>query len=220
MGIVRVKICGLTRIEDINYAIDSGADAVGFIFGYPDSPRNISFKKIAELIAKVPPYVSSVVVSPASNNGLVRVIDEIRPSYLQLYSEKPNGMRIKSASVIETVHVATDSSANSLISRCMELSRSCRGLFLDSVSKKKSSSGENLLGGTGVTHDWSLSRRIRDAIYPFPVILAGGLNERNVREAINVVQPFAVDVSSGVEVKPGIKDKTKVMEFIQNAKSA
>jgi len=219
MGIVRVKICGLTRVEDVNNALDCGADAVGFIFGYRDSPRNISYEKLAELVRSVPPYVSSVVVSPSSNAQLTKVVSEIGPSYLQLYSKEPRTSGVISANVIETIHVGSDNAA--LISQCEDLSKSCKALLLDSGVAGRNGNGSSVAaGGTGVIHDWSLSRRVREALFPFPLILAGGLNARNVADAIHTVRPFAVDVSSGVEAKPGIKDKTKVREFIQNAKSA
>jgi phosphoribosylanthranilate isomerase len=221
MSGVRVKICGLTRIEDVTEAIAGGADALGFIFGYNTSPRNLSFEKLENLTREVPPFVSVVVVSPASNPELAGVIRDVRPSFLQLSSQDKEkeyqpGYR---SNVIETVHVALHDNQreDDLISRCRKLSNSSIGILLDSVSIEPNTNVT--LGGTGLRHDWNQSRRIRDALYPFPVILAGGLNEQNVQRAIREVKPFAVDVSSGVEARPGIKDKFKVRKFIQNAKA-
>ena len=214
----------------MDHAIDSGADAVGFIFGYGGSPRNISFQKLTELIRRVPPYVSSVVVSPASNPNLERVAKEARPSFFQLYSETPgngNGALpddIVPSIVINTVHVSSDmTDIESTIERSRNIAKISRGIILDSPQRKpngRHSGHTSLTGGSGVPHDWSASRRIRDALFPFPIILGGGLNSQNVRQAISTVRPFAVDVSSGVESMPGIKDKAKVAEFITRVKSS
>lgn len=197
-------------------SIKSGADALGFIFGYDASPRNLPFEKLEELTQDIPPYVSVVVVSPSSNPELARVIEQIKPSFLQLYSE--NGHRPSfRTNVIETVHMCGD--RDSLISRCNVLSRSCRGILLDSAMMEKKDQSKTY-GGTGTTSDWNLCRDVRDSLHPFPVILAGGLTEENVSYAICSVKPFAVDVSSGVESAPGIKDEIKVRKFVQNAKAA
>jgi phosphoribosylanthranilate isomerase len=226
MTLVRVKICGLTRIEDVSEAIESGADALGFIFGYRDSPRNLSFARLKDLTRDVPPYVGVVVVSPDSNPELSRVIEEVRPSFLQLSSQ--NGSKLDhvypNSIVIGTLHLdkGGNQDGESIISKGKDLSKDCRGILLDSaLIKPKNHSQEGILdlGGTGTIHDWNLSRQIRDALNPFPIILAGGLNYQNVQQAIKTVQPFAVDVSSGVELSPGIKDKDKVRKFVQNAKA-
>ena len=233
-----MKICGLTRSEDVSNAIDYGADAVGFIFGYDTSPRNQTFEQLEGLTMGVPPYVSIVVVSPSSNPELPRVINEIRPSFLQLSSQNsdktvrsvhPFNTRkfADSTNIIETVHLTVDNNQSraSVISECEKLSKYSRGILLDSALIKPTSGTDGggtivKFGGSGVIHNWRLSKQVRNALHPFPVILAGGLNEQNVEDAIRAVKPFAVDVSSGVESKPGIKDKVKMRNFIQNAKAA
>jgi phosphoribosylanthranilate isomerase len=226
MVAVRVKICGLTRIEDVREAIDSGADALGFIFGHYSSPRNLSLASLVELTREVPPYVGVVVVSPASNLELSRVIGEVRPSFLQIssYNEEELDQLYFQPNVVKTIHLGTGDNQDreSIISKCKNLSKHCKGILLDSaLIKPKNSSQEKFpnLGGSGTTHNWNLSRRIRDELHPFPIILAGGLNDQNVQRAIEIVEPYAVDVSSGVESTPGIKDKMKVRKFIQNAKA-
>ena len=233
---MRVKICGLTRSEDVSDAVGYGADAVGFIFGYRASARNRTFEQLKKLTRKVPPFVSVVVVSPSSNPDLPKVVKEIRPSFLQLSSnsgraigssspEKTNKIA-DAANIIETVHLTIGNiqSQTSIISECKKFSKFSRGILLDSALVKPKNQGvdgniSDKFGGTGLTHDWELSRQVRNALDPFPIILAGGLTEHNVLEAIRTVQPFAVDVSSGVESKPGIKDKVKMKNFIQNAKT-
>ncbi len=93
----------------------------------------------------------------------------------------------------------------------VEYSAKFESILLDSATDDK-------LGGTGLPHKWSISRRIRDEIYPTPLILAGGLDPQNVDEAIRKVKPYGVDVSTGVEVKPGIKDHVKIYDFVKKAK--
>ncbi len=228
---VRVKICGLTRAGDVSDAIDCGTDAVGFVFGYGASPRNLSFEKLQELVRAVPPYVNTVVVTPVSNPELARVIDKTRPTFLQLYTDSPASASVKKklasfANLIETVHpmmMSNQDEGKPAIAKCESVSKACRGILLDSPSFKPGSMGQSAKmsapGGSGIPHNWELSRQIRDALYPFPVILSGGLDDRNVQKAILEVKPFAVDVSSGVESSLGIKDTMRVKRFIENAKS-
>ena len=98
-----------------------------------------------------------------------------------------------------------------MIDKVLEVAKAFEAILMDSPIPGR-------YGGTGKTHDWELSRRVRDAIHPKPLILAGGLTSENVEEAIRIVKPYAVDVSSGVESHPGLKDRSKVFEFIKRAK--
>jgi phosphoribosylanthranilate isomerase len=216
--VVRVKICGLTRKEDIDYAVECGADALGFVFGYKESPRNLSFKDLRNLIMGVPPYVSTVVVARAYNSKLLDVIHDLKPSFIQLYEDDDNNNNSNSVinitkSFPNIIRVVHPSIGGGSFEEFAALSKTSKGILIDSKTEKA-------VGGTGITHDWTLSRKIRDALYPFPVILAGGLTSMNVKRAIEEVQPYAVDVSSGVELRPGVKDRKKVKEFIENAKKA
>ncbi len=171
---MRVKICGLTRSEDVSDAIDYGADAVGFIFGYRTSPRNQTLDQLKKLTRKVPPYVSVVVVSPSSNPDLSKVIKEIRPSFLQLSSHN-DGKKVRSshpekmnkiadtANIIETVRLTTgnNQSQSSVISECKRFSKYSRGILLDSAIIKpinRQANGNVIIkfGGSGVIHDWEL----------------------------------------------------------------
>ncbi len=236
---VKVKICGLTRQVDVLNAVACGADALGFVFGYQASPRNLTFSALKDLVGTVPPYVSTVVVSPASNPKLGQVISELRPAFLQLYKNSEGGSseniarreRLRFANVIQTVHPEEETySPNDgpLVDRCTAISKQCKGILLDSprknlitVGRRNHETSEVLLpGGSGAVHDWKLSQNVRNALFPFPVILSGGLNEQNVRKAIRMVRPYAVDVSSGVERSPGVKDEEKLRRFIHCAKTA
>ena len=210
---VRVKICGITREEDLAVAVAAGVDAVGFIVGVPSSPRNLTLERAERLVKQVPVFVDSVVVTvPESINSLVKIYDRLRPTAIQIHGEKPFEAsvireKIRGARLIKTVYVKTGNTAE----RVMEYSKAFDAILLDSFT-----SGQ--YGGTGVVHDWTLSKQIKQIIEPTPLILAGGLKPGNVKEAILAVQPYAVDVASGVESQPAVKDPKKVYEFIKNAK--
>jgi len=209
---VRVKICGITREEDLAVAVAAGADAVGFIVGVPSSPRNLTLERAERLLKQVPVFVDSVVVTvPDSIDSIVKIYDRLRPTAIQIHGEKPSeasAIREKiHARLIKTVYVKTGEVTATVI----ENSKSFDAILLDSFTRRQ-------YGGTGVVPDWALSRQIKQIIEPTPLILAGGLKPENVREAILAVQPYAVDVASGVESRPAVKDPKKVYEFIENAK--
>jgi phosphoribosylanthranilate isomerase len=230
-----VKICGITREEDIHLAVKFGADALGFVYGYKESKRNIpSFESLKLLVSSVPPYVSSVVVTPASSPELLDVILGVRPTYIQIVNDEEEygnvalvrKIRAKTGfdAIIQTVHIEENedkrTSQEKIIEKCRALSHFSKAILLD--SKATTDNDSMLLGGTGVAHDWHLSRKIRDALAPKPLILAGGLSKENIVRAIKVVEPYAVDVSSSVERKgkSGVKDEGELKEFIRIAKSA
>ena len=213
MSSVKVKICGLTREEDLTIAIASGADAVGFIVGIPSSPRNLTLEKAEMLLKQIPVFISSVIVTTPKNlDWLIQVYTKLRPSAIQIhgkkqiYSSKIRG-KIKDSWLIKTVYVTEDLLKNEAVEDLK---------FFDAVLLDSFTMGQ--YGGTGKVHDWSLSKQIRKALAPIPVILAGGLKPENVKEAILKVQPYAVDVASGVEATPGIKNHKKIRDFIRNAK--
>jgi len=210
---VRVKICGITREEDLAVAVAAGADAVGFLVGVPSSPRNLTLERAERLLKQVPVFVDSVVVTiPDSIDSLVKIYDRLRPTAIQIHGEKPFGAsvirnKIRDVRLIKTVYVKTGNVTAAVI----EDSKAFDAILLDSFTKGQ-------YGGTGVVHDWELSRQIKQTIEPTPLILAGGLKPENVKEAILTVQPYAVDVASGVELRPAVKDPKKVLAFIENAK--
>ncbi len=212
---VRVKICGLTREEDLAVAVAAGADAVGFIVGVPSSPRNLTLEMAEMLLSQVPIFVDSVVVTaPKSIKQLVEVCEGLKPSAIQIHGKEPLDSseireKIKDTRLIKTVYVTEDA----LNETAIEDSKMFDALLLDSFSKGQ-------YGGTGKVHDWTLSRQIKEAVAPVPVILAGGLKPENVKEAILKVQPYAVDVASGVELSPGVKDHEKVRAFVKKAKKS
>jgi phosphoribosylanthranilate isomerase len=209
---VRAKICGLTREEDLAVAVAAGADAVGFLVGVPSSPRNLTLERAETLLGQVPVFVDSVVVTaPKSIEWLIEVCERLKPSAIQIHGKEQLDSskireRIKHSRLIKTVYVTEDALNEEVIDDL----KTFDAILLDSFSKGQ-------YGGTGKTHDWTLSKQIKEAVAPVPVVLAGGLKPENVKEAILAVEPYAVDVASGVEASPGVKDHGKVRVFVENA---
>ena len=200
---VRVKICGITNLEDALAAALAGADALGFIFA--ESPRRVSPVQAREIIAELPPFVSTVgvfvdepmdqVAQTRSFCGLDLV--QLHGKEDESYSASLAPGVIKSYSMGKAPAPAPDSHPGAL-------------LLLDTYAP-------GLAGGTGQTFDWKLAAPLAAGRR---VILAGGLDPENVTRAIQTVKPFAVDASSGVEISPGRKDHERVAEFIKNANLA
>ena len=211
----RVKICGLTREEDLAAAVAAGADAVGFLVGVPSSPRNLTPERAKPLLSQVPVFVDSVVVTaPTRIEWLVEVCERLKPSAIQIHGKKQlDSSKIRERTgntrLIKTVYVTQDALKEEVINEL----KTFDAVLLDSFSKGQ-------YGGTGKVHDWNLSKQITEAVAPVPVILAGGLKPENVKEAILKVKPYAVDVASGVEASPGVKDHGKVRAFVENAKKS
>jgi phosphoribosylanthranilate isomerase len=207
--LVRVKICGLTTERDVAAVVDAGTDAVGFIVGFPASPRNISMDRATELGRQVPPFVDRVLVTRASvvASSLDRVA-RFRPGAVQLYGDGVDLEKVRSATGAALIR---PQAADLVGQDFASLADGYDALLTDSYVG-------GMDGGTGVTSDWTVSARIRKAIAPTPLVLSGGLNPSNVSQAIAAVEPYAVDVSSGVEASPGKKDPAKVALFVSRAK--
>lgn len=213
MRTVKVKVCGITREEDLKVAVSAGVDAIGFILGVPSSPRNLSVEEAQRLMLEVPIFVNRVAVL---------VLDDIDQSIEICRTLHPNTIQVNggSPSLAYTLHRelrgmpmvrAVDAKSGDATNDAQEAARLFDGVLLDSLNEKK-------WGGTGAVHDWNMSRDIAETIRPKPLILAGGLTPKNVGEAVRLVKPYAVDVSSGVESSPGIKDPRKIAEFVERAK--
>jgi phosphoribosylanthranilate isomerase len=215
MRTVRVKICGITQKGDLDAAAAAGADAVGFVVGADDSPRNISLEKAEKLFMQVPPFVKSVLVTVTTTfDELAETFEKLNPDVIQLHGkEMPAAASVRLKIPSARLIWAVDANSPDTLEAASQASEIFDAVLLDS-------SVDGRYGGTGIVHDWKLSRRVRQVINPKPLILAGGLNPENVTEAVRVVEPYAVDVSSGVEVQPGIKDHKRMISFIKNAKGA
>jgi phosphoribosylanthranilate isomerase len=212
MNAVRVKICGITRKEDLDAAAAAGADAVGFVVDVASSPRNLLLNEAEKLIRQVPPFVKSVLVTVPRSIDEFETYEKLNPDAIQIHGENLHAaasvrLKIPNSLLIGAVN-ANLANVLDVVSRASKL---FDAVLLDSFVNGK-------YGGTGIVHDWELSKRVKQAIYPKPLILAGGLTPENVAEAVRIVEPYAVDVSSGVELQPGIKDHKKLIEFIKNAK--
>jgi len=196
----KVKICGTTSLKDALLAIESGADAVGFIF-HKESPRNISQKDVKDIVVQLPPFIETVGVFVNETSDKVnRIAEQCRLTAVQLHGdESPAFCRRVKRRVIKAVRVKDAESLKGMSGYDVS------GYLLDAFN-------EESRGGTGMVFDWNLALRAKKQ---GPVIIAGGLNPFIVYTAIHRVKPYGVDVCSGVEKSPGIKDSEKVDEFIK-----
>ena len=201
----RIKICGITRVEDALAAARSGADAIGLVF-YEPSPRHVSVAHAAHLAGILPPFVTAVGLFVNAEADFVRkVLDCVPLDMLQFHGdESPEYCAQFSKPYIKAIRVK----AGVDLLQCASDFRAARGLLLDAHVNGKP-------GGTGATFDWTLIPQQ----LPLPVILSGGLDAQNVAAAIKQVRPYAVDVSSGVEASKGIKDAAKIAAFINEVKN-
>jgi phosphoribosylanthranilate isomerase len=199
---VKVKICGTTNYEDALFAVESGADALGFIFA--DSPRRILPETARDIIRRLPPFIESVGVFV---NEVPEVITEIVSlcgiDLIQLHGkETPDICAQFMPRVIKTIAVKDDSVLKDIPS----YRGSVKGLLLDTYSEKTA-------GGTGKVFNWDLAIQIKDM--GMPIILAGGIGPSNIVEAVSKVKPYAVDVNSGVEERPGKKSHALITELFE-----
>ena len=214
MSTVKVKICGITRKEDLDAAAEAGADAVGFVVGTAASPRNMSLETAEKLFRQVPPFMKSVLVTvPTSMNELTETCGKLNPCIVQIHGKNILNTALVREKLPTTPLIgAVNANSPDALEAASAASKIFDAVLLDSFANGR-------YGGTGIVHDWELSKLVKRVIYPKPLILAGGLNPENVAEAVRVVQPYAVDVSSGVELQPGLKDNQKMINFIKNAKN-
>ncbi|HBX55202.1 phosphoribosylanthranilate isomerase [Pseudomonas sp. UBA2684] len=199
MSVVRSKICGITRIEDALVAADAGADAIGLVF-YGKSPRAVSLQQAQAIIAALPPFVTTVgLFVDASSSELSAILDAVPLDLLQFHGdETPDDCERFQRPYIKALRVQPGVDLAAQIA----LYSAAAGVLLDTFVA-------GVPGGTGEAFDWSLVPRGLN----MPIILAGGLTPDNVRCAIEQVQPYAVDVSGGVEASKGIKDAEKIRAF-------
>jgi len=202
---MRIKICGITNLEDALFCARLGADALGFIFA--SSPRKISLSKAQEIIKGLPPFISSVGVFVNEKPAKIKeTAQRCSLDYIQLHGEETADFcqSLFPQKIIKSIRIKDRGSLNLLES----FSR-VKAFLLDTYVQGKA-------GGTGRTFNWHLAKEAKKA--GLPIILSGGLSPENVREAIKLVQPVAVDASSSLESSPGKKDKAKVEFFIRTIK--
>lgn len=209
MGFPRVKICGLGREADRDAAVAAGADALGFIVDVPvDTPRELPPDRAAELVAGVPPFVTSVLVTmPTTVDEAVSLFRRVGADSLQVHgSLSPAQLNRLGERIDGALLVAVDVRDESLPAYATVADL----LLVDSTDEQGA-------GGTGETHDWGRTRSLVEQL-DTPVALAGGLTPGNVAEATARVRPFAVDTASGVEASGGVKDHDAVRAFVERAR--
>lgn len=201
-----VKICGITRVEDALAAAHCGAHAIGLVF-YRPSPRYIEPEAAARIVRALPPFVTSVGLFVDADEEEVRAVStRARVNALQFHgSETPEFCARFDMPYLKAVRVKPDLD---LLQYARDF-EGAKALLLDAFQ-------DGLHGGTGATFDWSLV----PPFLPLPIVLSGGLDPHNVAEAIRMLKPWAVDVSSGVESAKGIKDAHKIAAFISGVRHA
>ena len=202
----RTKICGITRVEDAHAAAAAGADAIGFVF-YATSPRFVAPSQARAIAARLPPFVTTVgLFVDAAKSQVEAVLQEVKLDCLQFHgAESPDYCASFSMPFMKALRVRP---GLDLLQYSAEF-HNAQALLLDAYV-------EGVPGGTGQSFDWNLIPKD----LALPVVLSGGLDADNVTHAICRVRPWAVDVSSGVEAKKGIKDANKIERFIRGVRNA
>ena len=221
----RVKICGLMSESDIDMAVSAGADSLGFVTEYSvPVPWNLSRQRASELVAAAPPFVTTTAVVGGEVEDIIAIAHAVKPHFLQLHGDETleeiraisraladTGIKVLKALRIDVDSQEAQFSIRDPAEACLVLAElDVAGLVVDSKTMARPA-------GTGVPLDWSLIRRISTTIR-LPLILAGGLNVKNVRVAIEQVRPYGVDVISGVERQAGMKDAQLMRDFVKAAK--
>ena len=199
----RIKICGLTTLDDARAAAEFGADALGFI-AVPGTPRFVSPDVYGAISAQLPPFVRRVVVARRPEDAA-----EYLAEYVQYYADTDEDIPLRRGGAwrIRAFRVAGPEAVAD-VQRYLDAQDDPVGaVLLDAFHP-------DTLGGAGRTFDWAIARQVRDGTQT-PVILSGGLTAKNVGAALSAVRPFAVDVSSGVEQSPGVKDWNRVRSFVR-----
>lgn len=197
----RVKICGFTRVEDAVYAAHAGADAIGLVF-YPPSPRHVDINQAIKIVSALPAFVCVVALFVDEQEDKIRdILRHVPVDCLQFHGNEPaSACRIYNKRYIKAVSMRSDTNIVELAAQYYDAD----ALLLDTYHPAAK-------GGTGHQFDWSLIPKQ----HPLPIVLAGGLDTSNAKLAVQTVKPYALDVSSGVEIIKGIKDTLKISAFLQ-----
>lgn len=214
---MKVKTCGIKRIEDALKAVEFGADAIGLLVGQRHTSNDFVDKEQAKsIVSALPPFCSSVLVTHLEDTGeIISLAQFTGVTTIQLHGDSTpeDALHIKKElpyiKLTKALHVINRNS----IELGRNYSNTVDAILLDTVN---ADTGQ--VGGTGITHDWNLSREIVET-YDTPVILAGGLGPDNVKQAVTVVKPFGVDANSSTKGKDGFKDYSKLEAFVRNAKN-
>jgi len=210
----RIKICGMTRPEDIDTAIEAGTDAIGLIF-YPRSARAVALEHAARLRRGIPAFVDVVALFVNPSVAEVRaVIDAVGPDLLQFHGDETapfcDSFNHRYLKAFRVGGPGADSAA-ALAASCAEY-RMAAGWLFDSFTPG--------YGGSGLAFEHALLQDVRADVHAAPLVLSGGLKPDNVQGLVSALRPWAVDVSSGVEATPGIKDAQRIHAFIEGVRRA
>ena len=202
----RVKICGITRVEDALIAVAQGADAIGLVF-YPPSPRYVTPAQAAEIVNALPAFITVVALFvDASRTDVEAVLSQVNIDLIQFHGqETADECRQYGKSYMKAIRVKSDTNLVQYTTEYLD----AKALLLDTYA-------EGVPGGTGQVFDWTIIPKNLSK----PIVLAGGLDVENVEQAIRQVKPYAVDVSGGVEFKKGIKDAAKIAAFMRGVSNA
>jgi phosphoribosylanthranilate isomerase len=208
-----IKICGIKTFDVLDTAIAAGADIVGFMH-FVRSPRHVAIEDLAELISAARGQVESCVVLVNPDNSCVAEVAALGPDWIQLHGpETPHRVEaIRAEAGVEIIKALPIGSAED-VAHVADFVEVADRILLDAKPPK----GAERPGGLGETFDWALLEALDPAL---PFLLSGGLTPKSVADAIRTVRPFGVDVSSGVESAPGVKDKKLIEAFIRNARAA
>lgn len=210
MNRTRVKICGITRVEDARAAIDSGADALGLVF-YSKSPRYVELSVAANIARTIEPFVTTVGLFVNAEAAQVReAVKTVGLDLLQFHGDEDEAYCAQfDMPYIKAIRMSPELDVKEVVTKYP----SARGFLFDAWNKDK-------YGGTGETFEWQrLSSLKESADTDIPFILAGGLTPENVDQAVAAVKPYAIDVSGGVEQSPGIKSPELIQQFIDRSNS-
>jgi phosphoribosylanthranilate isomerase len=200
---MKIKICGFTQAQNARDVAMLGIDAIGLVF-YNKSPRNVGVSQALEIVQALPPFINRIGLFVNANSDFIdEVLCEVPLDTLQFHGdESPQECTQYAVPFIKALRVNEQTN----IAKLADDYQQANGLLLDAYNP-------NIYGGTGEHFDWDLANVAID----LPIILAGGLTPKTVQQAVNQVNPYALDVSSGVESEKGIKDIEKVKQFIQQA---
>jgi phosphoribosylanthranilate isomerase len=208
----RLKVCCITTVREMELAVDAGASAVGLVSRMPSGPGPIPEDRIAEIARRVPPGVDSFLLTALQEpNAIIEQHRKTRTSTLQLVDRMPSGahQRLREAlpgiRLVQVVHVLDETALDEAVAVAAEVD----AVLLDSGNPTLETKE---LGGTGRRHDWTISARIRERL-DIPVFLAGGLNPSNAAEAVETVQPFGLDVCTGVRTTDFALDRSELQRF-------
>jgi phosphoribosylanthranilate isomerase len=212
-----IKICGNTSLADAQLAVDSGADAVGFILA--PSPRRVTPEQVARITPYLPETVEKIGVFVDSNYAEISsIVEQCALTGAQLHSESPTELAAQlrhrfgpDFRILQVIHYGPDAAS--------QLAAIAAGTPIDGVLVDSRTA--TAVGGTGIAYDWAVAREsLFSAERPLKLVAAGGLSPANVADAIAMLQPWGVDAVSGVELFPGVKDPAKVAAFLQAARGA